>query len=105
MKPVTIQLRRYQVVDGRMDDFLNWFPQMRAVRESVGFRVLWTYVVPSTNEFVWAIAHDGDQDEFERTVERFRELPERAEALSVGARDWLSAMHEHFVDEAFVTTG
>ena len=36
----TVQLRRYVMEPGRMDEFLTWFPRLLPVRQQYGFRVL-----------------------------------------------------------------
>jgi hypothetical protein len=71
----TVQLRRYEVVPGMMDDFLAWFPNIIPVRAKYGFQVLFAYADRERNEFVWAVAHDGD---FDAAFEVYNVSPERA---------------------------
>jgi hypothetical protein len=61
-----------------MDDFLAWFPNIIAVREKYGFKVLFAYAARERNEFVWAVGHDGD---FDASCEIYNVSPERAEAF------------------------
>ena len=46
----TVQLRRYELVPGQMDDFLAWFPRIVAVRDKFGFKVLFAYAGRSLPE-------------------------------------------------------
>ena len=74
----TVQLRRYVLEPGRMADFLAWFPTLLPVREQYGFRVLFALADEEHQTFTWAVAHDGDQDEFRRAEETYHDSPERA---------------------------
>jgi hypothetical protein len=75
---MAVQLRRYQILPGEMDDFLKWWPSILPVREQYGFEVLFAFVDESTNQFVWAVRHDGDFDAAEKT---YMDSPERAAAF------------------------
>ncbi|MCZ2835987.1 hypothetical protein [Modestobacter sp. VKM Ac-2985] len=74
----TVQLRRYVLEPGRMADFLAWFPTLLPVREQYGFRVLFALADEEHQTFTWAVAHDGDQDEFRRVEDVYHDSPERA---------------------------
>jgi hypothetical protein len=74
----TVQLRRYQVEPGRMDDFLAWFPGLRPVREQFGFRLLFAYADTERDTFTWAVEHDGDQDAFREVEATYNASAERA---------------------------
>jgi hypothetical protein len=71
----TVQLRRYQVNPGQMDDFVAWWHGIVPVRQKYGFSVLFAFVDESTNQFVWAVSHDGDFEEVEKV---YNASPERA---------------------------
>lgn len=61
----TTQLRRYVLVDGEYDAFLDWWEQwMPAVRPAAGFTIDFAYGLRETNEFVWAVSAEGDADAF-----------------------------------------
>ncbi len=75
----TIQLRRYSIEPGRMDDFVTWFPSIVVPRVKYGFRVVFAYVDDEHSQFVWAVAHDGDFDAAEAA---YLASPERAEAFA-----------------------
>ncbi len=74
----TVQLRRYVVEPGRMDDFLAWFPALVPVREHYGFRVLFAFAEREHDTFTWAVAHDGDEAAFAERAETYDASPERA---------------------------
>jgi hypothetical protein len=75
---VTVQLRRYQVKPGEMDNFVAWWPGVLAVRKQYGFEVLFAFVDESTNQFVWAVSHEGDKEDFDAAEHIYLASPERA---------------------------
>jgi len=88
------QLRRYEINPGEMDDFLVAWRGVVAIREQYGFRVVFAYVNEEANEFVWAIAHDGD---FDVAAEQYYASPER-ETVSPNPVDNIATMHVHMVE-------
>ena len=90
----TVQLRRYQVKPGEMDDFVKWWPGVLPVRKQFGFDVLFAFVDESTNQFVWAVSHEGDTEEFDAAEKTYLASPERT-ALFAGV--------PQRIDETFVT--
>lgn len=87
----TVQLRRYQISAGEMDAFVEWWPSILPARKRYGFDVLFAFVDESTNQFVWAVSHDGDFDTAEKT---YLASPERAAVFEGVPRR---------VDESFIT--
>lgn len=85
----TIQLRRYELIPELADQFLAWFPRVVAARQQHGFTVLFALHNPSSDEFTWAVSHDGDFDEIERV---YMASPERA-AVFEGQPTYTKAMH------------
>ena len=75
----TIQLRRYAIEPGRMDDFVAWWPSIVGPRAQYGFRVVFAYADDEHDQFVWAVEHDGDFDTAEK---EYVASPERAEAFA-----------------------
>ena len=55
----TVQLRRYTIEQGRMDDFVAWWRSVIGPRAKYGFRVVFAYADDEHGEFVWAVAHDN----------------------------------------------
>ncbi len=98
----TVQLRRYELMPGVMDDFVAWFPRIVPAREAYGFSVLFAYADRERNEFVWAVRHDGDQAAFEAAVETYNASPERAAAFE-GQPPRVGAMHLAFVEDVAVS--
>jgi hypothetical protein len=56
----TVELRHYDIKPGRMDAFVDWWTECVQLRKRYGFQVLFAFVDETTNQFVWAVAHDGD---------------------------------------------
>jgi hypothetical protein len=90
------QLRRYEINPGEMDDFLVAWRGVVPIREQYGFRVVFAYVNDEADEFIWAIAHDGDFGAAERT---YYASPERAAARPSPA-DFIVTMHLNMVRPA-----
>jgi hypothetical protein len=63
------------MLPGEMDAFVEWWPRVRDVREQFGFKVLFSFVDESTNQFVWAVQLDDNFDEIDKA---YRNSPERA---------------------------
>jgi len=79
----TIQLRRYVLMDGTYDDFVDWFNEwMPRVRSAAGFAIEFAYGLPETNEFVWAVSAPGDADTFRELETAYLASPERAAAFA-----------------------
>jgi hypothetical protein len=61
----TVQLRRYTLVDGEYDAFVEWWQKwMPAVRPAAGLAIEFAYGIRETNEFVWAVSAEGDEQAF-----------------------------------------
>jgi len=68
-----VQLRHYPIKPGHLDEFLEGFPKILAVRETFGFRCLFAFADRERNEFVICI--EGDLGE---TEARYAASPELA---------------------------
>jgi hypothetical protein len=84
-----VQLRRYEISPGAMDTFLAAWRAATVVRRQYGFEILFAYVDEERNEFVWAVAHDGD---FAAAEAKYYAAPERA-ALPADPRDSIAVQH------------
>jgi len=57
---VTWQLREYTVKPGEMAQWLEeWRSQIVPLRLKHGFRILGSWTVDGTDQFVWIISYDG----------------------------------------------
>ena len=92
-----VQLRRYELVPGTMDDFLAWVPRIVPVRAQYGFEVLFAFADRERNEFTWAVRYEGDLAEYEARLEVYNASPERA-AVFEGQPQRVAAMHLALVD-------
>ena len=82
----TVQLRRYTVEPGRMDDFLAWFPTLRPVREQYGFRIVFALADRGHDTFTWAVSFEGDQAAFTEREETYNASSERAAVFESNPR-------------------
>jgi hypothetical protein len=79
----TVQLRRYKLVPQEREAFVEWWRrEIPPTRGKFGFEVLFGYLVPETDEFVWAVSHEGDAEEFRRVEQEYLASPERAAAFA-----------------------
>ena len=79
----TIQLRRYTLVEGEYDAFVAWWEAwMPRVRPAAGFAIDFAYGLPATNEFVWAVSAEGDEDAFLALEQEYLASEARAEAFA-----------------------
>ncbi len=98
MSDATVQLRRYRLIPQERAAFLDWFRrEIPPVRARFGFEVVFAYLVPETDEFVWAVRHDGDAEEFRRAEEEYSSSPQRAAAFA-GQPERLQEMLVHLVE-------
>ena len=98
----TVQLRRYVIEPGRMDDFLAWFPAVLPVREQYGFRVLFALADREHEIFNWAVAFDGDEAAFTEGAETYNASPERAAAFEAFPY-CISSMELCFAEDSLAT--
>ncbi|GAB3603985.1 hypothetical protein [Microbacterium aureliae] len=79
----TVQLRRYTLVEGEYDAFVDWWNEwMPRVRPEAGFPIEFAYGLPETNEFVWAVSAEGDEAAFLALEEEYMASDARAEAFA-----------------------
>jgi hypothetical protein len=95
----TTQLRRYTLVDGEYDAFLAWWEEwMPRVRPAAGFAIEFAYGLRETNEFVWAVSAEGDQEAFVAAEQAYMVSAERAEAFD-GVPQRIAEYNIRFVDD------
>lgn len=95
----TIQLRRYTLVEGEFDAFLEWFQgAMPRVRPAAGFTIEFAYGLRESNEFVWAVSAPGDRDAFLALEQAYMASDARAEAFA-GVPQRVAVSDVRFVDE------
>src|SRR5690349_8228599 len=81
----SVQLRRYEIKPGEMEQFLEAVRAAFPVREQYGFTVEFALVDEERNQFLWAVSHDGD---FAAAEVAYYEPPERA-ALPANPADFI----------------
>lgn len=56
---MTYQLRRYRILEGRLDEFVElWRNGVLPLRAAAGFELVGAWTSVETNEFIWIIGHD-----------------------------------------------
>jgi hypothetical protein len=95
----TIQLRRYTLVDGEYDAFVEWWRgAMPAVRPPAGFTIEFAYGIRESNEFVWAVSTPGDREGFARLEADYMASEARA-AVFEGVPQRIAVYDIRFVDD------
>jgi hypothetical protein len=88
----TVQLRRYRIVDGELDAFVDWWrSRLLPARLGYGFALESALIVPETQEFVWSVSAPGDAAAFARLDAAWAASAERAAAF-VGVPQRVAAM-------------
>jgi hypothetical protein len=61
------QLRRYEIKQNEMEEFLEEWQGLATIRRRYGFSILCALVDEDASEFVWIVRHPDDFVEAERT--------------------------------------
>jgi hypothetical protein len=78
----TYQLRRYQIAEGKMQEFVAWLNStLIPVREGFGYRVEFKLIDHATHEFVWCVSLEADEPGFLEIQKKYNESVERAKAF------------------------
>ena len=94
----TVQLRRYELVDGVMDDFLAWYrAKIVPARAAHGFTIEFAFADRKVNEFVWAVSTPGDAEAFAEIEKAYLASPER-EAAFAGEPTRVAVHHVRLVE-------
>lgn len=95
----TIQLRRYRIAEGRIEDFLrSWQAVIPALRQRHGFEIRFAYLDREHRVFAWAVAVAGDRSLFLARERAYYESPERQALAQHGDASVLEEMSIGFVD-------
>jgi hypothetical protein len=95
----TVQLRRYELVDGVLDDFVEWFgTHIVPAREAEGFAIEFAYADREAGEFVWAVSVAGDAERFAAVEEAYLASDSRAAAF-VGQPKRVAASHVRLIEQ------
>jgi hypothetical protein len=96
----TVQLRRYQIVPGMLEDFRAWLNQeVLPIRAKFGFHVEFMYVDNKNSEFIWAVSVPGSLDDFLEIENRYDGSEERL-AAGLKRPDCFLSVDTRFVDES-----
>jgi len=95
----TIQLRRYELVDGVLDDFVAWFEaRIVPAREAEGFTIEFAYADREVNQFVWAVSVPGDAEAFTAVEETYLASDSRAAAFA-GEPTRVATSHVRLIEQ------
>lgn len=95
----TVQLRRYELVDGVLDDFVEWFgTHIVHAREAEGFAIEFAYADREAGEFVWAVSVAGDAERFAAVEEAYLASDSRAAAFA-GQPTRVATSHVRLVEQ------
>ncbi|MFM6974132.1 MAG: hypothetical protein ACKOXM_03190 [Agromyces sp.] len=79
----TIQLRRYQLGEGTLDTFMDWWVnRVVPIRLSFGYQVEFVYFHEETSEIVWAARVEGDRAHFDAVEAAYDASEDRIEAFT-----------------------
>ena len=71
------QIRRYKIVPGTMDEFIELFnTQLVPIRERYGFKLQSYWRLDETHEFMWIVSYEGPEG-FEAADAAYYSSPER----------------------------
>jgi NIPSNAP len=74
---VAYMLRDYRVKAGEMEEWLReWGTKVRPLRERLGFDVVGAWTI-GEDRFVWILAYEGDDGEFQRADKAYYDSKER----------------------------
>ncbi len=91
---MTAQLRIYTINRGQLDRFAEeWKEKVLPLRVEHGFQIEAAWTIESTNQFVWLISYEGNED-WQAKEEAYYSSVERTSMEPNPAR--LIAQPEHF---------
>lgn len=100
---MTAELRDYVIAAGHLDDFVAaWLDGVVPLRKRFGFRIEAAWTVPSERRFVWILAHDAPEDEWEAFNKAYYASSERA-ALDPDPAQWVEESRQAFVQPILPT--
>ncbi len=94
---MTAELRDYLIAAGHLDDFVAaWREGVVPLRERFGFRTEGAWTIRSERRFVWILAHDAPEQEWEALNDAYYASSERA-ALDPDPAQWVEESRQVFV--------
>lgn len=94
---MTAELRDYLIAAGHLEDFVAaWRAGVVPLRERFAFRIEGAWTIPSERRFVWILAHDAPEREWEALNEAYYASEERA-ALDPDPAQWVEGSRQTFM--------
>ncbi len=101
---MTAELRDYVIAAGHLDDFVAaWLAGVVPLRERFGFRIEAAWTIPPERRFLWILAHDAPEEEWEALNDAYYASSERA-ALDPDPAQWIEDTDQAFVQPILPTT-
>lgn len=95
----TIQLRRYQIAPGMLEEFRAWLnKEVLPIRKQFGFDVEFMYVDNQNHEFIWAVSVQGSPEDFLEVQTRY-DASDARELAGTKKPDCLLSVDVKFVEE------
>ena len=95
----TVQLRRYEIVPGRLEEFRGWLnKEVLPIRKQFGFQVEFMYLDNANSEFIWAVSVPGSVENF-IAVENAYDASVERKLAGEKRPDCLVSVDTKFVDE------
>ncbi len=95
----TVQLRRYEIVPGRLEEFRGWLnKEVLPIRKQFGFQVEFMYLDNANSEFIWAVSVPGSVEDF-IAVENAYDASVVRKLAGEKRPDCLVSVDTKFVDE------
>jgi antibiotic biosynthesis monooxygenase (ABM) superfamily enzyme len=78
----TVQLRRYEIIPGKLDEFVAWWQELLwPARVQHGFTLEFAFADHENSQFVWSVSLPVDEAEFRVRDAAWNDSRERAAAL------------------------
>jgi hypothetical protein len=60
---MSAQLRIYTINRGALDEFVvEWRTKLKPLRMKLGYKISGAWTVKATNQFLWLLSYDGQED-------------------------------------------
>ena len=87
------------IADGHLEEFVAaWLKGVLPLRARFGFRIEGAWTVASERRFVWILAHDAPQEEWQALNDAYYASPERA-AIDPDPAQWVEEQRHSFLQQ------
>jgi len=94
---MAVQLRIYTINRGALNHWTTeWKEMIKPLREKLGFKILGSWTIEETNQFVWLLSYDGHSS-WATLDKAFHQSDERREMKPDPARN-IARIEHYFID-------